>query len=331
MKTKIHSIAIQLCLVAGSFFQIELANSQEVSQDLVKSREFRFEYAASLFEQNPGAELKVWFPIPTSSKFQEIKIVSWQIPGVLHINKGPRYENRIGFFETTIPETGELSFSLEYQVNRREAAPDQARINEGRRNRFLQKNRMVPISGKPVELIADIQFDSDSMAVGQQLYEVVEQYMSYDKSKPGYGNGDVLWACNSKTGNCTDFHSLFIALARSQGLPARFEIGFPISPETTSGSVGGYHCWAWFHTDEKGWVPVDISEADKHPEMKKYYFGKLTPHRIAFSVGRDIQLYPKSSSSELNYFVYPHMEVAGAQVKPKQIKTEFSFADITSK
>jgi hypothetical protein len=46
--------------------------------------------------------------------------------------------------------------------------------------------------------------------------------------------------------------------------------------------IGGYHCWAFFHTEDRGWVPVDVSEPDKHPEMKDYYFGSLTEDRVTF-------------------------------------------------
>ena len=36
--------------------------------------------------------------------------------------------------------------------------------------------------------------------------------MRYDKTGTGWGHGDVLYACDAKKGNCTDFHSLFIAM-----------------------------------------------------------------------------------------------------------------------
>jgi len=37
----------------------------------------------------------------------------------------------------------------------------------------------------------------------------------------GWGRGDAKWACDAKFGNCTDFHSYFMGLARSKGPPAR--------------------------------------------------------------------------------------------------------------
>lgn len=295
-----------------------------------KSRHFEFGYAASVSDLAPGSLAKVWFPIPSNDAFQDVEIATMKIPSVLHINVGHQFGNQIGFFEAKVPQSGQIAFSMQYKVDRREAGNDNQSIDDATRQRFLAANRMVPTDGKPTELIQNSKLDADPMKLGGQLYEIVEQYMAYDKSQPGYGNGDVLWACSSKTGNCTDFHSLFISLARNQGLPARFEIGFPLPDSTKQGTVKGYHCWAWFHT-KSAWVPVDISEADKHPELKDYYFGKLTPDRIAFSTGRDIELFPKSAAKKLNYFVYPHIEIDGKEIEKSQMKPEFSFADITPK
>ena len=138
----------------------------------------------------------------------------------------------------------------------------------------------------------------------------------------------MLWVCDSRFGNCTDFHSLFISLARAKGLPARFEIGFPLPPQRGQGAIGGYHCWALFYTDQKGWVPVDISEADKHPDMKEYYFGNLTADRITFTTGRDIDLVPKQEGKSLNFFVYPYVEVDGTPLPKSQFDLAFSYRDV---
>ena len=42
-------------------------------------------------------------------------------------------------------------------------------------------------------------------------------------------------------------------------------------------------------------MPVDISEANKNPKMKDYYFGNLTEDRVTFTTGRDIDLVPEQS------------------------------------
>jgi transglutaminase-like putative cysteine protease len=151
--------------------------------------------------------------------------------------------------------------------------------------------------------------------------------MQYDKI-PGSGRGDARWACQSGYGNCTDYHSLFISIARKRSLPAKFEIGLPISQKNRDGEIGGYHCWASFYVEELGWVPIDISEADKHPELREYYFGNLTADRVSFSVGRDLNLVPQQEGEPLNYFIYPYVEVDGIACEKDAIKTRFVFKDM---
>ena len=46
------------------------------------------------------------------------------------------------------------------------------------------------------------------------------------------GNGCTSWVagatCDSGFGNCSDFHSLFISMARANNIPAKFEIGYGV-------------------------------------------------------------------------------------------------------
>ena len=297
----------------------------------LKPRKFQLNYGAEISGIPEGADVRVWMPIPQSDELQNISTASQNIPGgQLKKTKEPTYGNVIGFFEMKSTNKP-ASFEIVYGVERKEARSGLAAmktLSANDRAKFLAANKLVPTQGEPLKLIKDKKFAGSTLDTGLALYDIVETFMTYDKSKPGYGNGDVIWACSSKTGNCTDFHSLFISLARSLEIPARFEIGFPIPSDKKSGTLGGYHCWAWFFTDEQGWVAVDISEADKHPNMKDYYFGRLTPDRVAFSTGRDIELLPPSKSEPLNYFVYPHVEVDGKVWPKNKIKLKLSFKDL---
>ena len=155
------------------------------------------------------------------------------------------------------------------------------------------------------------------------LFDLVARHMKYDKSRPGYGNGDALWACGSRFGNCTDFHSLFISLARASALPARFEIGFSIPTEPGEHHIAGYHCWAYFLANGQ-WIPVDISDYDKKSGSLDEFFGKLSADRVAFTTGRDLILEPAQNGEPLNFFIYPHVEV-NSQVWPRdRVVTEFT-------
>jgi hypothetical protein len=101
--------------------------------------------------------------------------------------------------------------------------------------------------------------------------------------------------------------------------------------ERGAGKIGGYHRWALFHADQHDWVPVDISKADKHPEMKEYYFGNLTENRVTFSAGRDVDLLPKQAGPPLNFFVYPYVEVDGKPLGKDQMQLSFQYRDLKRK
>ena len=152
--------------------------------------------------------------------------------------------------------------------------------------------------------------------------------MRYDKTSSGWGRGDAVWACDAKRGNCTDFHSPFIGMLRVDGIPAGFDIGFPLPENKDKGDIAGYHCWAEFYARKTGWIPVDISEAWKAKQKEDYFFGSVDANRVQLSTGRDIALSPKQDGPALNYFVYPYVEVDG---KPyDKLDKQFSFEEVKS-
>ncbi len=153
------------------------------------------------------------------------------------------------------------------------------------------------------------------------IYDHIIERMRYMKFGSGWGKGDAVYACDARTGNCTDFHSYFIALSRAVGIPARFAIGAAIPSERNEGGIDGYHCWAEFYTDGKWW-PVDISEADKFSSLSTYYFGHNPANRVELSRGRDLVVEPGPVSGPINFLAYPVLEIGG---KPEKVKVEFSF------
>lgn len=305
------------------------AASQASAQVEKHSRVFEFRYSVSVVDAPKGSNVKFWLPVAQSNAHQDVLPLRIHFPRTAKTEATiePAYGNKILHLEFEANREAE-KVAIAYKVRRLEAQADKVSLTNALKKQFLSANANVPLNGKPAALIGEMNLSGDTLRTGRKLYDIVEKHMTYDKSKPGYGRGDVLWACDSRTGNCTDFHSLFISLARMKQIPAKFEIGFPIG-SASSGPIGGYHCWAWFHTDENGWVPVDISEADKHPELKDYYFGKLTADRIAFTTGRDIELVPKPKSNEkLNYFVFPYVEVDGEKWPKEKIQLNFSYKDL---
>ena len=300
------------------------------------NRHFTFHYAFTVKDVPSGLRIKVWFPAAQSNDYQNVRVLSAK--GDLQLKKTheSRLGNEIYFAEASKAEGGDLHFEVIYDVVRREHLTlglirprlQNAALGKKDSQLYLGPDRLVPITGRPAELATQVTAGKDSeLAKARAIYDYVFANMSYDKSGTGWGHGDVLYACDAKKGNCTDFHSLFIAMARSQGIPSRFEIGFPLPADKSSGEIAGYHCWAEFFDPQNGWVPVDISEAWKHPEKKDYFFGAHDANRIQFSIGRDLKLNPVQQGEPLNYFVYPYAEVDGKEYS--RVDMQFSFADAT--
>ncbi len=292
-----------------------------------RQRMFRFNYAGHVSDLAPGETARVWIPIAENSPQQQVRIETIDVPAAYQLTREGRYGNALIYFETQADEEGKISFKIEYDCRRRERSDQSTDASSPcERSLFLRPTRLIPLDAKLLSGWAPTrQIESQSLSA-RTLYDAVDRHMKYAKpqGRP-WGRGDARWACDSGYGNCTDFHSLFLAACRFHRIPARFEIGFPLPSDRSAGAISGYHCWASFERQGK-WTPVDISEADKHPQRRDYFFGRLDPHRIRFSIGRDLKLEPPQAAGPVNYLIYPYVEVDG-RPHSSLIKS-FSFFDI---
>jgi transglutaminase-like putative cysteine protease len=299
-----------------------------------RERKFQLEYSVSISGLKPGEKVQVWLPIPPSSEDQSVEVLPGKFPVTPQTNTETLYGNKMSHFEMPAPDSGSVESKLAFQIKRKEVrglpgerSSQPMTLSEAERKLHLAPNKKIPLTGRPLQLLEGTSLPKNSLALARVFYDRVDEHVKYDKSRPGYGQGDVNWVCDSRFGNCTDFHSLFISWARSHKLPARFEIGFPLPDQRGKGEIPGYHCWAYFYIDGHGWTPVDISEADKNPAMKEYYFGHLTENRVTFTSGRDLNLVPKQAGEPLNFFVYPYVEVAGKPLPKEQVKLTVTYKD----
>lgn len=300
-------------------------------------RTFAFTYAVEIPPQPAGiGPIDVFIPLAVSDAHQEIGRyeLTASIPG--QEKTEPRYGNRFWHGQVDQSDGQPITITVKYWVRRRVfqpqglAAGGQEHSAQEREELqlFLGPNRRVPIGGPLIQQVrADIpKNDPTPLGRARAIYDYVIDTMEYKKIGTGWGNGDTFWACSARYGNCTDYHALFISLARAEGIPARFEIGFPIPEGKPAGEIDGYHCWTEFHLPGVGWVPIDASEADKHPERRELYFGTYPADRIQFTIGRDLELGDGHTTGPLNYFVYPHVEVAGQHIDG--LKTSFRYAEV---
>ncbi|MGZ4974599.1 MAG: transglutaminase-like domain-containing protein [Limisphaerales bacterium] len=308
-KAFVAIVLLSCCVLRGA--------TVEQQQIVHRTDHFQFIYEVTLPKEN--GLTKVWLPVAKSDAFQQVKIESVSLPGCAQIIEDSANGNKVEFISCTNCDV-HRKLRVSYLVQRNEKSAYKSAEKD--LSRFLQPDRLVPLTArfKQIAQGATQGMDSD-LARGRALYDHVLTRMKYDKSGTGWGRGDAVYACDARTGNCTDFHSYFIALARSIGLPARFAIGVSIPADQSGGTVEGYHCWAEFLANGK-WFPVDISEASKHRELADYYFGHQPANRFELSVGRDLVVDPAPASGPINFLVYPLVEVDG---KPVKVETKFTF------
>lgn len=298
-----------------------------VASDSTASRTFDATYTATIKNiPSDAGVLNVWIPLPTNRAAQEIRDIKVDSPYDWKRLREGEFGDEYIFARVAAPMTGELAVRVSFRGTRHALTSERvANVNPSKNelNRALRADRMVTLSPRIRKLADEITAGKTTTTEqAQAIYQYVMTTMKYDKTIPGWGNGDTERACDIKAGNCTDFHSLFMSLARAKSIPTRFVIGFPL-PKTAEGTIPGYHCWAEFYVAGKGWVPVDASDASKSsdPAVRAFLFGNLGADRVEFTMGRDLALNP-ATSEPLNFFIYPRAESSGKVVGTSSVSLE---------
>ena len=305
-------------IVPALVFFGALASPAADKPGIVKgSDEFEFVYRVKLPEIKGDARL--WIPLAKTDAFQTVTQEEVSIPIKWEKVQDRDYGNDICVLHPQPSDSGKM-IELRYLVVRKEKAAYPSTGEDP--GRFLRPEKLVPLN-ETFKTLAEqaTAGKKDDVDRAKALYDHVLGRMCYDKSGTGWGRGDAIYACDAKTGNCSDFHAYFIALSRSVGIPARFAIGATIPAEKNEGPIEGYHCWAEFFADGR-WVPVDISEAWKNPQLADYYFGHHPANRFELTKGRDLIVDPAPATGPINFLAYPLLEMDGKPVKPE---TRFAF------
>ena len=297
------SLVLGLCIATPAF-----AKSYTEGED-----RFLFEYEYKIPPLAPGDQVAIWLPLATSDAFQDVSSKTSASGLTLVPGSAAKFGNHFQYTKADATAAGK-AITISYNVTRKEKSA-YAAGEEVHDPAYLQSEPLMPLNERFKKLALEItKGKTTAEDKGRAIYDYVLKEIKYDKSGTGWGRGDAVYACDSKTGNCTDFHALFIVLARSVGIPARFAIGFSIPNQGAAGPIEGYHCWAEFAAKAK-WIPVDISEGWKDQTAKDYYFGHHPANRFQLTQGQQIELVPASSQGPLAFLVHPYVEINGKTVK----------------
>ncbi len=190
---------------------------------------------------------------------------------------------------------------------------------------YLAPTSMGPVDGEVKKLAESIVKGKKTvLEKARAIYDWTCENMYRDPATVGCGKGDVCELLKKPGGKCTDISSVYIALARAAGVPAREVFGVRLGKKAEEDITTWQHCWVEFFLPGTGWVPVDPADVRKAMLVEKlglgdaktrayreYFWGGIDPYRFKIASGRDVVLNPPQAGAPLNTFGYPYAEVGG--------------------
>ncbi len=293
-------------------------------------------------------KLRVWFVLPQDEEGQQVEDLEIRAPHPYRIVRDSE-QNRLIYVEVDHPDPGRFTVVTTFDLARSEIRTDRyssrpyTEADRARHERYLEPDTYIVINDRVRELAAEIvDNERDPVRASRKIYDWILAHADYwvkdpDLNKPS-GVGSTTYCLNTGTGNCTDFHSLYVSLARASRIPARMVYGSLFKAELDGRDEDqSYHCWVEFYAPDLGWVSADVALADLYaepfeiddrnrelvnrttpdgyrgpdPEKVDYYFGNLEPRRVTFSRGRDLILDPPQAGGPVNALPKAYVEVDG--------------------
>ena len=126
---------------------------------------------------------------------------------------------------------------------------------------YLEPREITDLNSEISSLASKIaEGQDDAFIVAVLLAGWVEKNVKYDLSTvTADASQKSSWVLENRKGVCDELTSLFISMARSVGIPARFVSGVSYSNVNLENDGWGPHGWAEIYLPEAGWVPFDVT------------------------------------------------------------------------
>lgn len=286
--------------------------------------------SVDLSAQRKGEEVKLWLPYPVSDAAQEITNIT--VDGnYAHsaVHTGQEFQTPM-LFARWAAFTTNRSLTFTFTATRTEQ--DRSLFPSTEPAWEPADYALYLRATSEVSLDDDIQQLADQITEGttgilrraRAIYDWTVDNTYRDPNTRGCGSGDMETLLQRPCGKCADISSIFIALCRASGIPAREVFGIRMGKEPIQEITRWQHCWAEFFLPGTGWIPVDPADVRKkmlldHLHLddpataacREYFFGGLDAYRIKLGQGRNIHLNPEAVGGPINYLMYPFAQVGG--------------------
>lgn len=300
-----------------------------------------------LSAHDTSKEAQLWIPYPLSDRDQLISNIS--VSGDYAesaVYSDQKYSTPILYArwdKGSTSRTLTLSFQVVRQeVQRKDFPAKEAAWDPADYKPYLTATSLGPIDGK-VKILADTITKGKTTVLekARAIYDWTCENMYRDPKTIGCGPGDVCSLLKRPGGKCTDIHSVFVALCRAAGIPAREVFGLRQGKKSPQDITGWQHCWAEFYLPGYDWVPVDPADVrkmmlkenlkladEKTKNYREYFWGGWDQYRVKLAMGRDIILNPPQHGVPVNTFGYPYAQIGEKTLDwldPKTFKYTFTF------
>lgn len=154
---------------------------------------------------------------------------------------------------------------------------------------------------------------SEQFKTPEAIYNYVVKTLSYDYSGISSRKGALEALSDPTSSVCTEFTDLFIALARTSGIPAREINGYAYTTDTKLRPLNVLHAWPeYWNKNNQSWISVDPTWGNTTGGVD--YFHKLDFNHFAFAIHGLSDSSPKAASFHEVYYSsyreYPPQKLA---------------------
>ncbi len=305
-----------------------------------KTRKFSVTNSFELETNDQVARL--WVPLPLDSSYQKVLNISYTGDfKEAFISNDNAYDTKLLYAQWD-KNSKSRKLEIKFDIIMQERTADLSKATNNTNfpadvKAFLKGTAHTPVNEKLTAFANEITKDSKTqLEKAQAIYDWTVNNMYRDESVIGCGVGDASKIIEQKLfgGKCTDVSSVFVALLRNAGVPARELFGIRLGQSKISNSCGkadangfakisgGQHCRTEFYVDGAGWIPADPADVTKVrtqekltnddkkiKDLRKYFFGNWEMNWAAFNYARDFVLNPKPAQYPLNMLGYPYAEM----------------------
>lgn len=338
-------------VLTGAVFGLGGLAAAPIRPEVVETRTVALTQTVTLSNIPADAKnVRLWVPVPSDAAWQRVvdrRVVS--APAGWKLVKQTGGCGDMVYAETSGAEGSTASVVVECVVETRGVAFPLEGASTGTLQKELfsdelDTNAPLMAASKEVRLEADKACGTErdiakqAMLLQKAVASSADHY-SKDPSKPKCGRGAAEDCMTQGGGCCTDLHSLFIAMARARGIPARIQYGYRLL-DSKAGSTydPGYRCWAEYYVPGAGWVPTDVVASDNADETNPNRWASLSSQRVWLWEGRSFPLTPQNAAGPVHTMICGWAEIDGAPVDvlpaadntPSNLARTLNFTVLTS-